>query len=86
MVATIYGRPHVRARARWATAVAAGRVTCWRCTHPITAGQPWDLGHRTGLHSAPEHAGCNRRAGGRDGANRAWARRRQLEVGGSRAW
>lgn len=86
MVATIYGRPHTRARERWAPKVAAGRVDCWRCHARITTGQPWDLGHRDALPSAPEHTDCNRSAGGREGARRVWSRRRQADIRGSRAW
>ena len=64
-------------RATWADhitwAASIGRpITCPRCGNPITPNHEWDLGHKinradggttqTGVH--PEHATCNRRAGG----------------------
>lgn len=63
-----YGWTYQQQRAKAAALVNAGRATCWRCGQPITPGTPWDLGHddhdRTTLHG-PEHATCNRSAGGR---------------------
>ena len=38
-------------RASWAVVIATGRVDCPRCGQRITAGQRWDLGHRTALRS-----------------------------------
>lgn len=59
-------------RARWAPLVASGSVCCRRCGLPIAPGSPWDLGHAVDRalggsdHDvAPEHARCNRSAGGR---------------------
>jgi hypothetical protein len=40
--------------------VATGLVRCWRCGQPIEPGSEWDLGHRPGQPSAPEHSTCNR--------------------------
>lgn len=66
------GRRVMTLRARWQQRVDAGDVTCPRCGLPVVHGQRWDLGHAVdralggrdsdGLH--PEHASCNRRAGG----------------------
>lgn len=56
-----YGSRHQRNRAAWAAIVATGKVTCWRCRRPIEPGTDWDLGHRPGKPSHPEHANeCNR--------------------------
>ena len=62
-----YDRHHDRQRAQWAPLVATGTIPCARCGRPIPPGQPWDLGHsddRT-TWTGPEHATCNRAAGGR---------------------
>lgn len=62
-----YDTAHDRLRAQWAPQVATGQVLCARCHQPIPAGTPWDLGHtddRT-RWSGPEHANCNRSAGGK---------------------
>ena len=62
-----YDTNHDRLRADWAPRVATGRIPCAKCGHRITPGTPWDLGHtedRTG-YTGPEHAHCNRSAGGR---------------------
>lgn len=63
----------MRLRATWSARVEAGQVDCARCGRTILPGQPWDLGHAVdramggrdsdGLY--PEHARCNRAAGGR---------------------
>lgn len=61
-----YDAEHDRLRAEWARRGVVGR-TCPRCGLPILAGQRWDLGHtddRKGW-TGPEHALCNRSAGGR---------------------
>ena len=62
-----YGRDYRRARRTIAPMVANGKAVCWRCGQPITPGTPWDLGHddhdRTTING-PEHATCNRSAGG----------------------
>ncbi len=55
---TMYGAAHRRDRAAWAVLVAAGGVACWRCGERIVGA--FDLGHRPGLPSAPEHPRCNR--------------------------
>lgn len=62
-----YGAAHRRLRARWAPVVARGGATCARCEQPIEPGQAWDLGHtdRRDAWTGPEHASCNRAAGGR---------------------
>ena len=67
-----YGRQHQRTRQQWAPVVAAGRTICPRCDQPIRRGQPWDLGHTDDRRSytGPEHAECNRAAGGREAARR----------------
>jgi hypothetical protein len=54
----LYGAAHRRERARWSVLVAAGGVACWRCGRLIVGD--FDLGHRPGLPSAPEHPRCNR--------------------------
>ncbi|UVK58466.1 HNH endonuclease [Arthrobacter phage GlobiWarming] len=62
-----YDATHDALRKQWAPQVATGAVRCTRCGKPILAGTPWDLGHtddRT-TWTGPEHAACNRRAGGR---------------------
>jgi hypothetical protein len=60
-----YGATHRADRRQWSTHVDAGVVHCWRCGVLIRPGEAWDLGHRWGLPSHPEHASCNRSAGGR---------------------
>jgi hypothetical protein len=73
-----YNREHELERERWAPLVDAGQVACARCGQPIGPGTPWDLGHtddRTAW-TGPEHAGCNRAAGARNGkAITNWERR-----------
>lgn len=68
-----YDAAHERERRRWAPRVAAVSVHCHAkvCVMPtgrlIYPGQAWDLGHtddRT-TWTGPEHAVCNRSAGGR---------------------
>ena len=66
-------------RQTWQQRIDAGDVACARCGLPIVHGQRWDIGHAVdralggtdahGLH--PEHARCNRAAGGRLGAQLA---------------
>ena len=58
-----YNAPHRHARTAWLPAINAGTVTCWRCHQPINPTQPWDLGHRQGQPSHPEHPYCNRSHG-----------------------
>jgi len=60
-----YGVEHQASRERWAAIIASGTAWCWRCKEPIATSAAWDLGHRDGLPSAPEHANCNRSAGAR---------------------
>lgn len=63
-----YDANHDQLRAQWEPRVATGRVRCARCHRPIQPATPWDLGHhdtdRT-RYTGPEHATCNRSAGGR---------------------
>lgn len=62
-----YTAEHDRLRAQLAPLVAQGRAICHRCRKPIDPAEPWDLGHnddRTAW-TGPEHAACNRSAGGR---------------------
>lgn len=67
-----YNAEHDRLRRQWKPKVDAGRVHCHAgvCIEParfIVPGTPWDLGHtadRTAW-TGPEHARCNRAAGGR---------------------
>ena len=66
-----YTAEHDALRRRWKPKVEACTVHCHAavCIEPvrlILPGQPWDLGHtadRTAW-TGPEHATCNRRAGG----------------------
>lgn len=62
-----YDAAHDRTRAEWEPIVATGTVRCWRCRQLIAAGTAWDLGHDDidrSKHKGPEHARCNRSAGG----------------------
>jgi hypothetical protein len=67
-----YTAEHDRLRARWKPKVDRCTVHCHArvCVEParlILPGQAWDLGHtedRTAW-TGPEHATCNRSAGGR---------------------
>lgn len=65
-----YGAEHQAERKRWKSSVEAGAATCWRCLQPIDPTGPWDLGHNDERTEwmGPEHVGCNRSAGGRNGA------------------
>jgi hypothetical protein len=62
--------------------VESGRAVCPRCGRPILPGQDWDVGHvddlalggHPGGRVRAEHALCNRRAGGRLGAQLRRAR------------
>lgn len=67
-----YDTAYDRARKRWAPKVAACTVHCHAptCLAPsgrlILPGQAWDLGHDEQRNiRGPEHAVCNRSAGGR---------------------
>lgn len=76
-----YGAAHQAQRGKWRSTVEAGHATCARCGQPIAPGTPWDLGHtddRTAW-TGPEHASCNRSAGGRNGAAVSNARRAMTE-------
>jgi hypothetical protein len=55
-----YNAQHRRTRADWVPLVATGTVECWRCRKLIVG--PFDLGHRPGRESLPEHPRCNRAA------------------------
>lgn len=58
---TLYDASHRASRRIWAPLVDDCKVKCWRCKRLILPGDEWDLGHRDGLPSAPEHAReCNR--------------------------
>lgn len=62
-----YGPTHQKLRKFWSLQVASGTVACARCGDLIARGQRWDLGHDDDDRSkyvGPEHATCNRRAGG----------------------
>lgn len=72
-----YGPKHQKLRKALAIQVQSGSVICARCDQLIEQGQAWDLGHtddRSG-YTGPEHATCNRRAGGQ-------INRRQLDNNG----
>jgi hypothetical protein len=67
-----YTTHHDQLRARWAPRVALGIVDCHahQCLmlmRRILPGTPWDLGHTADRQAwtGPEHARCNRAAGGR---------------------
>lgn len=67
-----YDARHDALRSWWAPKVAAGGVTCRAatCLRPsrlIGRDEPWDLGHTPDRSdwTGPEHAACNRSAGGR---------------------
>jgi hypothetical protein len=74
-----YGTRHQRIRAAHAPLVLAGGVRCARCGELIAPNEEWDMGHVDGdrsRYSGPEHAFCNRSAGGTRGAavtNSRWA-------------
>lgn len=55
-----YNADHYRDRQAWTPHVATGTVHCWRCGQLIVG--EFDLGHRPGLPSHPEHPRCNRGA------------------------
>ena len=64
--------------------VASGHAVCPRCEQLIAPTDEWDAGHVDSLVDGghpdgarrPEHAYCNRSAGGKSGAARRRARRR----------
>lgn len=66
-----YNAAHDRERARWAPLVRTGLIdcnapTCLMPTRRIASSSAWDLGHTPDRTSwtGPEHARCNRAAGG----------------------
>jgi len=66
-----YGHSHQALRKSWQARVETGNVVCARCGFAILPSAKWDLGHDDrdrSLYTGPEHARCNRRAGGRLGA------------------
>jgi hypothetical protein len=82
-----YGSKHAQLRRTWKSRVEAGAVRCARCGELIVPGDRWDLGHDDedrSVYSGPEHARCNRRAGGRRG-QRVRAQRKRTRVW-SREW
>ena len=63
-----YGAVHRSLRKWWEPRVKRGTVHCARCRQLIRKGEPWDLGHDDAnrmRYRGPEHAECNRSAGGR---------------------
>lgn len=75
-----YGTAHKAERKRWEPIVAAGDAICTRCQEPIDPGEPFDLDHnedRTGYLGAA-HVACNRRAGGRNGAETTNIKRQMI--------
>jgi len=63
-----YGASHQALRRAFIPEHQAGTLTCWRCTQPITADEPFDLGHDDidrAMYRGPEHVRCNRSEGGR---------------------
>lgn len=76
------GAKATAARALLAPVVASGRAVCGACGLPIAPGDAWDVGHETAMalgghprgRVRPEHSTCNRRAGGRLGAELRRAR------------
>lgn len=66
-----YGHSHQQVRAKWQPVVDSGAAECARCHRPIKPGDEWDMGHDDhdrSKYTGPEHAPCNRSAGGRNGA------------------
>ena len=64
-----YGDEHQRLRRTWQSRLDAGEIVhCARCGERINPSA-WDLGHDDQRrHRGPECIGCNRSAGGRNGA------------------
>jgi hypothetical protein len=66
------GRRDQAARQALAALVASGVAVCWRCEQTIQPTDDWDAGHVDSLgegghpdgRRVPEHASCNRSAGG----------------------
>lgn len=78
-----YGWRHRRLRAYIAEQVNAGLATCWRCSKPIRAGEPWDLGHDDtdrSIYRGPEHQACNRAAAARKRNKLHTTRRTYIQV------
>ena len=65
-----YGHAHQQARAQAAHRVNTLTATCHRCNLIILPTEAWDLGHSDDRTTwiGPEHARCNRSAGGTKGA------------------
>src|SRR3954464_14278996 len=76
-----YGLARKALRKRLDREVRAGRAACWRCRLPIHPDAEWHVGHSdddaSPVWMGPEHAYCNTSAGGRKGAERLQARRKQ---------
>ena len=79
MASAKYDAAYRRERKRWERIIQReGRIACRRvgfgCVSDdpmIYLGEPWDLGHPDATCQrpmAPEHRGCNRGVGGREGA------------------
>jgi hypothetical protein len=63
-----YGTRHQRLRKQYARVVATGTAVCARCGEVIEPDTAWDLGHSdfdSTVYAGPEHAWCNRSAGGK---------------------
>jgi len=77
-----YGQAHRNQRAQWEPLVASGQVRCARCRRPILPGQDWHLDHAADrlTYLGPSHAGCNRKAGARNGARITNAIRRRAAL------
>lgn len=61
-----YGNTHQQLRNKYAALLRNISIPCARCGSPIHPGDPWDLGHTDTRNAwtGPEHASCNRAAGG----------------------
>lgn len=62
-----YGAQHKALRNHYAHILTTTALPCARCGEPIQPGEPFDLGHTDDRNDylGPEHATCNRRAGGK---------------------
>lgn len=80
---------------RWANVAAKARkeigvqlpLPCHHCGRPVHADTPWDVGHIVDLAHGGDakqytatHRSCNRSAGGKEGAAKTNARRKQFRT------